>query len=274
MSEVAAGPGELLVVTPTLGTSGWLGAAVASVGEFAPGARHLLVAPPGEVARLAREFPLVEVVPERGGGMYAAINAGARAAQDWAALTYLNDDDLLAPGFARARARVGAGAARQVVYGNVALVDAAGRRIGRIPVSRCPRWNRALYAERLEPVYQHGTILTRAAFEDLGGFDESFRLCGDSEILARACVRGIPFAYVGGPALAAFRLRTGQLTKSRAAMLAERHRVDALLGLVPGSRHARHLLARWVFRAGNLSVYAERLARFGWKRFDDVLAAE
>jgi hypothetical protein len=38
---------------------------------------------------------------------------------------------------------------------------------------------RALYAERLEPFYQHGTIITRAAWEQHGSFDETFRFCGD-----------------------------------------------------------------------------------------------
>ena len=72
--------------------------------------------------------------------------------------------------------------------------------------------------------------------------------------------------------MAAFRLRTGQLTKNRAAMLAERHRVDAKLGLLAPQPALRRGWARWRFRTANLPVYAERVARHGFVSFDELLA--
>ncbi|MGA3006915.1 MAG: glycosyltransferase [Opitutaceae bacterium] len=264
---------DLLVVTPTLGTSDWLDETVASVAGQPLACRHVLVAPTEAAAALAARFPTVQVVPERGGGMYAAINAGLAAARDWNAFTYLNDDDVLLPHFA-AVARTAARAAVRplIVYGRVRLIDAQGRRLGAIPVSPAPSFNRALYAQRIEPVYQHGTLVTRAALESLGGFDESLRFCGDSEFLARACVTGVPFSYVGGAAVAAFRLRAGQLTKNRAALLAERTRIDQKLGLLGSNLTFRHRWARLIFRAANAGVYAERIARHGFVTFDELLA--
>lgn len=266
---------KLLVVTPTLGTSSWLAGTVANVAALAPASTHVLVAPAGATAELAVRFPRTRVVAEPAGsrGMYAAINAGLAAVDDWEAATYLNDDDLLLPGFARAVTMLaGAPSGPRLAYGAVRLVDDRGRRLGAIPVSPDPRLNRLLYAQRIEPVFQHGTLITRAAMDRLGGFDATLRFCGDSEFLARACLTGIPFVRVPGAPLAAFRLRPGQLTKNRAAMLAERRLVDEKLGLLAPQSGWDRWRARTVFRLANLPVYAERIARHGFISFDELLA--
>lgn len=264
----------VLVVTPTLGQSAWLAETVASVAGLPIACRHVLVCPAAVRAELEKRFPQVQVVTEPGGGMYAAINAGLAAATgEWDAFTYINDDDLLLPGFAaHARALEHAGTKPMIAYGNVKLIDGRGRRMGAIPVSQLPSMNRALYAQRIEPVYQHGTLVTRAALGALRGFDETFRYCGDSEFLARACISGVPFRRTGGRAVAAFRLRTGQLTKNRAAMVAERAAVDVKLGLIGSQPRLRRWLARLAFRTENLPVYAERVLRHGWVSFDELLA--
>lgn len=265
---------KILVLTPTLGRSPWLDATVTSVAALPMACRHVLVCPAGVRADLEKRFPSVQVVTEPGGGMYAAINAGLAAATgEWDAFTYINDDDLLLPGFAaHARTLERAGSGPMIAYGNVKLIDDRGRRLGAIPVSPFPSLNRALYAQRLEPMYQHGTLVTRAALAALRGFDGSFRFCGDSEFLARACVVGMPFLRSRGSAVAAFRLRTGQLTKNRAAMLAERTKVDEKLGLLAPQPALRRWWARLVFRTANLPVYAERVTRHGWVSFDELLA--
>jgi hypothetical protein len=266
---------KLLVITPTLGDSPWLAACTASVAACAGDHVHVLVCPAGKVVTLRRRLPALVVVPEPvpGRGMYAAINAGLGAVAEWDAFTYLNDDDLLRPRFAAgvARAEAAVRAAQPLlVYGRVRLIDAQGRRLGAIPVSPWPRLNRALYALRLEPVFQHGTLVTRAAYRRIGGFDETLRFCGDSEFLARACVAGIPAVRIWGE-VAAFRVRPGQFTQDRGAMVAERSRVDAQLALVAPRPSWRHWLARLVFRTANLAVYAERLCRHGWISFDELL---
>lgn len=264
---------KLAVITPTLGSSPWLREGVASVSSHAPGCTHVLACPRDQVEELARAYPQCAVVPDKGAhrGMYAAINAGLASVEGWDAFTYLNDDDCLLGGFQPALGQITDPARLLMVYGGVRLIDTKGGRLGAIPVSPLPRLNRALYAQRLEPVYQHGTIVTRAAWERCGGFDESFRLCGDSEYLARLCVAEVQAIYVPAT-VAAFRLRAGQLTKRRAEMQAERARVDEKLGLLHGSGRIERWWARLVFRLGNAPVYAERVARHGFKRFDDVLA--
>lgn len=262
---------KLLIVTPTLGNSPWLPDTVRSVA--AHGASQILVAPKGQVALLAARFPRVQVVGEpEGGGMYAAINSAVEAAGlEWDAVSYLNDDDLLLPGFARVWAAVErAPGGAKIVYGRVRLIDAQGMRLGAIPVSPSGAINRALYAARLEPVYQQGTVFTREAWDLVGGCDSRLRFCGDSDLLARACLAGIPFERVGGE-VAAFRLRPGQLTKNRPAMSAERTLVDDRLGLLSGVGKRELRRARRWFRWANAWVYAERVARHGWVSFDELL---
>jgi glycosyltransferase involved in cell wall biosynthesis len=267
---------KLLVVTPTLGESPWLAETVASVAAVAVAGvevTQVLVAPEAKRASLATRFPKITVVAEPGGnlGMYAAINAGLAAAGGWEAFTYLNDDDLLRPDFATVARAAAAGGRPLVAYGGVRLIGADGRRLGAIPISPAPALNRALYAQRLEPVYQHGTVATRAVFDAIGGFDATLRFCGDSEFLARAWVRGIPFERATRREVAAFRLRPGQATKNRPAMIAERARVDEKHGLLAPLPVAELRRARWRFRCANLAIYAERIARHGFVTFDELL---
>ena len=130
---------KLLVLTPTLGKSPWLEETVASVARLPVPCRHVLVAPAEIVAALSVRFPVAQVVPEIGGGMYAAINAGLAAVSDWDAFTYLNDDDWLLPNFVRvAQTAARAGDRPLMVYGRVRLIDAQGHRLGAIPVSLTP----------------------------------------------------------------------------------------------------------------------------------------
>ena len=262
---------QLLVVTPTLGQSPWLEETVQSVATLAFPCAHVLVAPGDAVAGLAARFPRVRVVAEPGGGMYAAINAGLAAVDGWRACTYINDDDLLLSRMADVMKHARVAEAR-VVYGGVRLINTHGKRIGGIPISPVPSLNRMLYAQRTEPVYQHGTVITRAVVERLGPFDASLRFCGDSEFLARACVAKIPFVCATKNVVAAFRLRAGQLTKNLPVMLAEHHIVYNKHRLPAERITAAHRWARFVFRLANVPVYAERIARYGFIGFGEQLA--
>lgn len=263
---------RILVVTPTLGTSSWLRETVESVAACVPGAAHVLVAPPQAVSSLQSDYPGVQVIAEPGGaGMYAAINTGLIQIQDWDAFTYINDDDLLLPAFAHAVATLALQAGRPCfVYGRVRLINRTGRRVGSIPVSPWPALNHSLYAQRLEPVYQHGTLVSHAAWAEHGGFDENFRLCGDSEYLARLCVKGVPAVRVRHE-VATFRLHPDQLSKKRAMMNAERARVDAKWHLLTDRITWRHRWAKAVFRASNLPTYLGRIWRYGPISFDQLL---
>ena len=97
---------SLLLLTPTLGTSPYLDASVASVAGLGLSVHHLLVCPAGQTGVLGQRFPGRTVVADAGreGGLYGALNAGLAAADalglSWEWFTSLNDDVLLSPGFA------------------------------------------------------------------------------------------------------------------------------------------------------------------------------
>ncbi len=262
---------RVLVITPTLGASPWLEETVASVAQFSPRCTHVLVTPAAQVNMLAQRFPATMVVPEPGGGMYAAINAGLAAMAEWSGFTYINDDDLLLPRFARVMEALRHNPAG-AVYGGVKLIGTYGQRLGSIPISPFPSLNRRLYAQRVEPVYQHGTIFSRALYERVGPFDVGFRFCGDTEYMARACILGLPFRCASWRDVAAFRLRAGQLTKDLPAMRAESDRVHAKLGLPAPRVTLGHRWARLVFRMANTPIYLERIARHGPITFGEMLA--
>jgi len=261
---------KIMVVTPTLGESPWLNETVSSVAAFGSSCMHVMVAPTGKCAELAQRFSKIRVISESGKGLYAAVNTALTDESQWDAFTYLNDDDTLLPGFGAAAKTAGIAGLNCFVYGNVRLIDGAGRRVGAIPVSHHPRHNRDLYAQRLEPVYQHGTLVGRGVWEAHGGFDPAFLYCGDSEFLGRLCTLGVASIYVNVE-VAAFRLRKGQLTKNRSVMIDERKRVDEKLGLIAAQINPRHRWARLAFRAGNFFVYAERIARHGFVSFDQLI---
>ncbi|MCW5549967.1 MAG: hypothetical protein KIT44_13470 [Opitutaceae bacterium] len=265
MSGVAA-------ITPTLGTSPWLDATIASVASLPAISRHVLVCPAIKLAELRRRFPGALVVPETGGGMYAAINAGLAAlADNWTAFTYINDDDLLLPEFAEVARRVVRMRGAGMVYGRVVLISGKGNRLGGIPVSWFPTHNRALYAARIEPVYQHGTAINRAAWLKVGTFDPVLRYCGDTDYLARLCLQNVTAECVRAN-VAAFRLHAAQLTKQAGAMAAERQKVDENLGLLSGVHPCARFMARLVFRGTNFPLYLERIVRHGPITFGELLA--
>ena len=263
---------RLIVITPTLGISPWLEQTIASVEQVGIPNAHVLVAPQRDIGSLAQRFPAVKVVPESSGGMYGAINIGLEAGSEWDAFTYINDDDLLLRDFRLVVDAVARNPRQSLIaYGGVRLINSTGRRLGSIPISPSGELNRALYAQRLEPVYQHGTVITRAVVDSIGGFDASLRYCGDSEFFARACVAGVTFVRATTREVAAFRLRAGQLTKNRAAMLSERARVDQKLGLLKPQPARTLRYARRRFRLANLRIYAERIRRYGIASFDEML---
>ena len=250
---------KALVITPTLGVSPWLDEAMASVAGLPVACRHVLVCPAGVRAGLEQRFPQVQVVAEPGGGMYAAINAGIAAAQDWDAFTYLNDDDVLcAGGTAAALQCLERNSPADVVYGRVSLMDAHGALLGWLPVAHQPGDLAGLLARGLVPLAQPGTWLRPALLKRLGGFDESFRSAGDLDLFSRALAGSARFEYVPAE-VARFRLHAGQLSKDEATGDAEKKRALARWQDAPASFSA---LLR--FRRDNIPVYLDRIRRHGF----------
>jgi glycosyltransferase involved in cell wall biosynthesis len=257
----------LRVITATRGYSAHLGLAAASVTAI-PGTRHVLVCPPAMGAELARQFPGGTLLAESGKGLYAALNTGLDASGDEELVTWINDDDLLAPpGIATARELLARDATLGAVYGRVELIDTAGKRLGELPVARRADDLLPLITAGLMPLAQPGTIFRRSALAGVGRFDPSFRLAGDLDLFARALRTGLKFGFVD-EVVARFRLHGGQLSKDEAAAAAEHARVVSALPPRPSFG------ATLRFRAANVPVYVERIRRHGFKRMHTLYRHE
>lgn len=251
------------VVIPTLGESPHLAAAVDSARALGASWQVVLVAPAARVDGLRQRFPGAEVIAETGHGLYAAVNAGL-AAGAWEWFSYLNDDDLVAGALAD---EIPAGA--DIVYGSVDYIDESGRRVGSFPVESQPARLPCLLAAGLPALTPQGTVISRRAFEALGGFDAQLKFCGDFDFWLRAAGRGLRFEH--RPVLAgAFRLRPGQLSGQREAAAAELAMVCARAGRLHSSFQLAW--ARTAFRLRHLPLILERRRLTGHWRSHDLFA--
>lgn len=153
-----------------------------------------------------------------GGNMYKAINQGLRLLRTkW--VTYLNCDDIVYPhSYSRL---VACGEQRNAVmtYGDCDFMDNEGRFLFR---------EKASLSSRLPGVFRCGrfglqqitAVFRKNSFDDLGGFDEKYRLVADADFFSRLVLSGRPVAKVCGPAVAAFRLHERELSVRFAAEMA------------------------------------------------------
>jgi len=254
----------LLVVTPTLGRSSWLGEVVADVARLRRDhpVVHVLAVPKDRVAEMRAQWPDAVVVGDGGGsGVYGALNAGVAGVDDFEWLTYINDDDRilrLPPGLATGRL-----AAFDVVYGDVDYIGEAGGRIAMMPV--CPYVGDIafLLTREIAPFTQQGTWISQRLWKRLGGVQPQFQLAGDFDFWLRAAIAGAAFCYVSAH-LASFRIHPRQLSADCCRARAE---VQASLDAVSFSAPFwRRSLAWTRFRLHNTMRIAHRARRRGWMR--------
>lgn len=257
---------RLLIITPTLGTSAYLPETVASV-RAVEGAvvHHVLVCPSARIAVLQRDYPECTVVPDQGreGGIYGAINAGLAAAPEgWDWFTYINDDDLLAPGFSRLLARhCRSENAATVAYGDIMNIDSAGLPLGRMTVERSPGRMPALLQQRISPAGQQGMLFGAPVVRALGGYRLEFKLCADLDFWARAHSAGFRFVYYPWT-LGCFRIQPGQLSGDVGLTSRELDAVTAASFPKRISTPAKWL-AYWLYRFANAPRYLERWRAVG-----------
>lgn len=264
---------EYLIVTPTLGASRFLDETVRSVAALRLPIRHLLVAPAAQVGALRARYPATFATADRGPrhGLYGALNAALDAAsEDWTWFSYINDDDALLPGLewvARRHERLAR--PEPVVYGDVALIDETSRRISRVTVEPRPARIPALLKSGISPLTQQGMLFHRAVVKRLGGFDPGYRLCADLDFWLRAYVSGARFRYYPR-AVAAFRLRGGQLSGDTASTRREQAKIVARHLPQPVGPFAR-VVARLGYRMENLPRYLARWRSRGWRTSYELL---
>lgn len=265
--------GRLLVVTPTLGVSEYLEMAVGSVTNLPLPVLHMLSVPEPMVEPMKARFPRALVVKDAGkqDGIYGAINAAIHAAPaGWDWFTYINDDDALAPDFARmyeehtARARP-----EPVTYGNVRLINESGSTISFLTTERTPSFIPALLHAQISPLNQQGMLFRRDVVQALGKFNLDFRLCADLDFWARAMAAGFAFRHYPLE-VGQFRIRRGQLSGDISQTLREQNEI--VHRTFPKMNPILQRLAKWRYRFMNLPRYLARARTVGWTSSYRLLA--
>jgi glycosyltransferase len=133
----------------------------------------------------------VRLVSGHDHGIYDAMNRGVALARGrW--INFLNADDTYA--HPRVLERVLAAEVEhpgvEVFFGDIDLMDAAGRLV------RPVRHAGALRLDVDNPVNHQATFMTRAAFVRLGGFDDTYALAGDYDLLLRARSAGVSLHHL------------------------------------------------------------------------------
>jgi len=149
------------------------------------------------VAEAASAAPLpVRLVHLPGGtGASASRNAGARAATG-EVLAFLDDDDTWAPTYLAAALRCAQSEGVPVVFTGIQIRLPSGRRrIQRMP----PGLTAAVVLVRNPGMTGSSLVLRRAAFERVGGFDETLPVSNDKDLLVRLLDAGLPYGVVTEP---------------------------------------------------------------------------
>jgi glycosyltransferase involved in cell wall biosynthesis len=183
---------EVTVVTPTLNGADYLQQCIDSVAaQASAGVRveHLIVddgSVDGTLEIADRNG--CRVIDGRRSGLYDAMNVGTEAARS-SIVSVLGSDDLLVPGALSVVLRALSSSDAPWLVGGLKWIDKKGASLGYIGPP--PRWmTTAMYASLgWSCIHHQSTFMTRRFFDDLGGYDPSYRVAGDYEFLARALIR-------------------------------------------------------------------------------------
>ena len=208
----------LTIITPCLNAAATLPATLASVRAQAyPGLEHIVVdggSTDGTVD-LLRAAAGVRWISEPDRGLSHALNKGIAMAQG-EVIGELNADDVYEPG---ALPAVGAALRERPdamwLTGYCRIIDGDGREI-RKPVTRYKNWLLRRYSLPLYLTHNFisapATFFRRAALEEVGGFDERYRISVDYDLQLRIARRHDPIVL--RRYLSAFRMVEGTLSMS------------------------------------------------------------
>jgi len=158
-------------------------------------------------------------------GVFDAVAQGfTYAIFNWAPthLSYINADDLLEPGFARALAAC-RGDENQLITGDVQWIGEHGQSFGKVSTWPWQFGTGALFEAGVPALTQQGTILSASVWQSVDGFDPNYKYIADS-VLWHKLIREkrVQRTHVR-KCVASYRMRSGQLSGNREAVEAEQH---------------------------------------------------
>jgi GT2 family glycosyltransferase len=260
VTTTAAPPPRVAIAVPSLDQGRFLGEALDSV--FAQTGVDVRVAvldagsrddSPAVIRRYESRLAYWRSRPDA--GQAAAINEGIAQLAETRHVTWLNADDVLLPGaLARMAAYLDAHPDRVAVFGEAYIIDAAGHTIGRFPTR--PFSRRAL--ARTSIICQPASLISRRAWEAVGGLDESLHICLDYDLWWRLSKLG-PIGFFPEPIACS---RDHEATKTRGGQ--DRLYREAFGVLI---RHLGYVPWPWCLHE---SAYAWRAAHGGRRAADPL----
>jgi glycosyltransferase involved in cell wall biosynthesis len=177
-------------------------------------------------------------------GLYDADNKGA-AASSGELIGFLGADDLLLPGGLDAVVRTYQRDRRPWLVGGLRWLDGEGRSLGEIAAP--PSWmtEQMMAALGWCCTGQQATYTTRQLFDDLGGFDTTFKVAGDYDFYCKA-LADVPWSRVTQP-LACFRRHGANL--SMGSGFGEFDEYTVILDRYARSSHWARAIERQTLRA-------------------------
>ena len=185
------------IVTPSLNQGRFIEATIRSVlDQDYPRIEYLVVdggSTDGTLEVLARHDGSLRWVSEPDRGQAAAVNKGLRMASG-DILAWLNSDDVYEPGaVSSAVAYLREHPEVALVYGDATLIDASGRELGPCSHVEPPDLRRLVHTA--DYIVQPAAFFRRAAFQAVGGLDESLHWALDYDLWLKIAQR-FPFAYL------------------------------------------------------------------------------
>ncbi|UZF91572.1 glycosyltransferase family 2 protein [Bosea sp. NBC_00550] len=153
---------------------------------------------------LARSYGL-RVLQGKDSGIFDAINKGSFDSSG-ELLGFLGADDVMLDGASSAVVQAYRKSGRRWVVGGIKWTDSKGHSLGRLAAP--PNWMTPAMLVSLgwNPIMHMGTYFSRSFFEELGGFNITYKDSGDYEMFCRALTKA-PYGRID-QTLACFR-RTG-----------------------------------------------------------------
>lgn len=197
------------VVTPTLNGVDYLRQCIESARRNAAAdieVEHVIVdggSTDGTV-EMAQSYGL-RVLQGKDRGIFDAINKGSFNSSG-ELLGFLGADDVMLEGALQKAVDAYRTSGRRWVVGGIRWIDIQGRELGGLAAP--PNWMtpRMLVCLGWNPIMHMGTYFSRSFFEELQGFDISYRDAGDYDMFCRALTKA-PYGRIAEP-VACFR-RTG-----------------------------------------------------------------
>lgn len=171
-------------------------------------------------AGIVSEYPDVIMISEPDRGMYDAINKGIGIAKG-EIICYLNSDDIFFPDTLEIVVRTFNNNQAEVVIGYCSFIDEKGKKLydRKIPY---------LFRDMVKslgrfPFAQQSTFWTRSRGQEVGFFDENYKLTGDLDFFIR--LLDTPKINLVRKSLSGFRMHDNQLSQQFHAMRKEGLRV-------------------------------------------------